>query len=236
MERIAKVLARHGIASRRQAEVLIEQGRVQINGAVLQTPAYGVQEHDLIYVDGKLLNPEPAPRLWMFYKPRGVLTTHYDPQGRPILFDLLPTTLPRVISVGRLDMMSEGLILLTNSGSLSRHLEHPSSNLERTYHVRVYGAVKQSALQGLAKGIEVEGITYGPIQAHIVQKSGANTWIQMSLWEGKNREIRKIMTFLGLQVNRLIRINYGPFALGSLQPQELMETDPLLIKSLPEKI
>jgi 23S rRNA pseudouridine2605 synthase len=230
VERIAKVLAHHGVASRRQAEELIRAGHVTVNGEVLSTPAFLVGPDDLILVNGQPIGPQLPTRLWMFYKPRGVLTTHADPEGRPTLFSLLPKKLPRVISVGRLDMMSEGLILLTTSGTLSRYLELPSSKIPRTYKVRVFGTLKAHQLMILKKGVCIEDVNYGPIDAKIIEQTSSNTWVEMTLYEGKNREIRRIFEFLGYQISRLIRISYGPFHLEDLQPQGLQEVDPLLIR------
>lgn len=234
MERIAKVLARHGIASRRQAEEMIYQGRVTVNGTLLETPAFLVKEGDHITVDGEGIGSELPTRLWVFYKPRGVVTTHYDPEDRATLFSLLPSHLPRVISVGRLDMMSEGLILLTTSGTLSRYLEHPTSKVPRTYEVRIFGRLIPRQLLLLKDGITIDGVTYGPIKAEVISHTESNTWVSMTLYEGKNREIRRIFEFLGYHISRLVRIGYGPFTLGDMEPEDLHEVDPLLVH-LPEK-
>ncbi len=215
-ERIAKVIARAGICSRREAERLIAEGRVTLNGRPLSTPAVTVTADDRITVDGRPL-PEPdAPRLWRYHKPPGQVTTHRDPQGRPTVFQHLPADLPRVVSVGRLDINSEGLLLLTNDGSLARILELPSTGWVRRYRVRAFGGVDQAKLDGLADGVTVDGVDYGPIEARLDRVQGDNVWLTMALREGRNREVRRVLEHLGLKVNRLIRLSYGPFQLGSL--------------------
>ncbi len=215
-ERIAKFLARAGVASRREAEKLIEQGVVTVNGETLTTPAFKVTPDMDIRVDGTRIGKPEGVRLWRLHKPAGLVTTHKDPQGRPTVFDALQGQLPRVISVGRLDLTTEGLLLLTNAGGLARRLELPSTGWTRRYRVRAYGRVKQSALDALAQGIEIDGVAYGPVRAQLDQQQGGNVWITMSINEGKNREIRNVCRHLGLQVNRLIRTAYGPFQLGKL--------------------
>jgi 23S rRNA pseudouridine2605 synthase len=217
-ERIAKRLAALGVASRRSAEQMIADGRVQVNGQLLTTPAFLVGPEDDIVVDGRQLASEkPLTRLWRYHKPAGLVTTARDPQGRPTVFDDLPKKLGRVISVGRLDLNSEGLLLLTNNGELSRHLELPSTGWRRVYRVRVHGSVDKAALAELQNGITYEGITYGPIEAMVEKdQRGSNTWLRVALHEGKNREIRQVMRAIGLSVNRLIRQSYGPFDLGDL--------------------
>lgn len=215
-ERIAKYLARAGIASRREAERLIEQGLVTIDGETLTTPAFKVTPDMDIRVDGTRVGAPEAPRLWRFHKPAGLVTTHSDPQGRPTVFEALEGRLPRVISVGRLDLTTEGLLLLTNSGGLARRLELPSTGWTRRYRVRAYGRVTQAALDRLKDGIEIDGVQYGPIRASLDQTQGGNQWLTISINEGKNREIRHVCRHLGLQVNRLIRTAYGPFQLGKL--------------------
>ncbi len=223
-ERIAKIIARAGVCSRREAERWIQEGRVSLNGTVLETPATTVLPTDKIDIDGKTLPQQEPTRLWAFHKPRGIVTTHDDPEGRETLFDILPRGLPKhIISVGRLDLMSEGLILLTNNGELARKLEHPSSHIPRTYHVRVYGEMDSKELKKLAMGISVNGVDYGPIQWKFGPKKGLNQWIEMTLHEGKNREIRKIVDHLGARVNRLVRVSYGPFELGNLDIAEAEE-------------
>ncbi len=215
-ERIAKVLARAGIASRREAEKLIEQGIVTVNGVTLTTPAFKVTPDMDIRVDGTRVSKPDAPRLWRYHKPDGLMTTHKDPQGRRTVFEALEGRLPRVISVGRLDLTTEGLLLLTNSGDLSRRLELPSTGWTRRYRVRAYGKVNQSQLDRLKKGVEIDGIQYGPVRATLDQYQGGNVWITLSINEGKNREVRNLMRHLDLHVNRLIRTAYGPFQLGGI--------------------
>jgi 23S rRNA pseudouridine2605 synthase len=229
-ERIAKRIARAGIASRRDAERLILFGRVAVNGETLTTPAVLVGPDDQITVDGKPLPGIEPPRLWRYHKARGVMTTHRDPEGRPTLFDALPKTLPRVISVGRLDFNSEGLILLTNDGGLARKMELPETGWTRRYRVRVHGRVDPAALADLAKGITVEGIRFGPIEAALDREQGTNAWITLGLKEGKNREVRRVMEHLGLPVTRLLRIAYGPFQLGQLAPGELSEVPKKVVR------
>lgn len=224
-ERIAKRIARAGLCSRREAERLIAEGRVAVNGRRVETPALNVGPRDAITVDGRPL-PEPEPaRLWRFHKPRGLVTTHRDPQGRPTVFERLPPELPRVVSVGRLDLNSEGLLLLTNDGELARRLEHPSQGWVRRYRVRVHGAVDPARLVPLEKGITIDGIDYGPIKAAFERQQGDNAWLTVSLREGKNREVRRVMEHLGWTVNRLIRVAYGPFQLGNL-PRGAVEEVP----------
>lgn len=222
-ERIAKVIARSGLCSRRDAERLIAEGRVFVNGKRLASPALNVGRDDKITVDGAALPMAEGVRLWRYAKPKGRVTTHRDPQGRPTVFDSLPEDLPRVISIGRLDFNTEGLLLLTNDGALARHLESPATGWLRRYRVRVNGTVAQAALDALASGVEIAGIRYGPIEAKLDRLQGANAWLTLGLREGKNREVRKIMEHLGLAVNRLIRTSFGPFALGDLQPGQAEE-------------
>ena len=215
-ERLAKYLARAGVASRRDAEALIAAGRVRVNNAEISHPAFFVTAADQILLDGKPVTaPEPA-RLWRYHKPEGLVTTHKDPEGRPTVFENLPEGLPRVISVGRLDLTSEGLLLLTNDGALSRRLELPATGWLRRYRVRVHGGVDPAKLRRLAEGIRIDGEQFGPIDAAVDSHQRSNTWLSVSLREGRNREIRRVMAYLTLPVTRLIRIAYGPFQLGNL--------------------
>ena len=220
-ERIAKRLARLGLCSRREAEAWILKGRVSVDGTLLTTPAVLVTADSVIRVDGNQVGEAEETRLWRYHKPRGLVSTHRDPEGRPTVFEKLPAELPRVISIGRLDYNSEGLLLLTNDGGLARHLELPSTGWRRRYRVRAYGRVQADQLASLAKGVTVAGISYGPIEASLDSQNGGNAWITVSLREGKNREVRRVMEHLGLPVNRLIRLAYGPFQLGSLKPGQV---------------
>ena len=215
-QRIAKVIARSGLCSRRDAEAWIAAGRVSLDGRVLDSPAVTVAPGQKILVDDVPL-PAPAPaRLWRYHKPAGLLVAARDPHDRPTIYDSLPKDLPRLQPVGRLDLNSEGLLLLTNDGELKRSLELPETGWERRYRARAYGRVSEERLAGLRDGVTVEGIRYGPIKARLERASGSNLWISVILAEGKNREVRKVLAHLGLKVNRLIRVGYGPFSLGSL--------------------
>src|SRR5712691_4493196 len=215
-ERIAKVMARAGLYSRRDAERWIAEGRVAVNGEVLTTPAVTVGPDNDIRVDGRPL-PEPErARLWRYHKPSGLVTTHRDERGRPTVFGALPAELPRLVSIGRLDLNSEGLLLLTNDGALARRLELPATGWVRRYRVRVHGFVDPARLAALARGTTVDGIAYGPIRAQLDRQQGSNAWITLSLQEGKNREVRRVLEHLGYPVTRLIRLAYGPFQLGNL--------------------
>lgn len=222
-ERIAKVLARAGLCSRREAERWIESGRVAVNGRVLDSPAVNVGPQDRITVDGKPIPERPPTRLWRYHKPRGLLTTTRDPEGRPTVFEKLPEELPRVVAVGRLDFNSEGLLLLTNDGELARRLELPSTGWTRRYRVRVFGKVDPAQLAALEKGVTVDGVKYGPIRATLDRQQGDNAWLTMALTEGKNREVRRVCEHLGWKVSRLIRVAYGPFQLGALAPGAVEE-------------
>jgi len=216
--RIAKAMAHAGLCSRRDAEAWIESGRVAVNGEVLKTPACVVTAADTITVDGQPLPQAQAPRLWRYHKPKGLVTSHKDPEGRPTVFANLPDGLPRVVSVGRLDINTEGLLLLTTDGALARHLELPSTGWLRRYRVRAHGRVSQDALDRLKTGVTIEGVRYGPVEARIEREQGSNVWLVLGLREGKNREVKRIAEHLGLTVNRLIRVSFGPFALGELAP------------------
>jgi len=222
-ERIAKVLARAGLASRRDAEEMVTQGRVTVNGRVINSPALDVTANDAVAVDGKPLPPRERTRLFLYHKPRGLMTTHDDPEGRPTVFDNLPEGLPRLISIGRLDFNTEGLLLLTNDGGLARALELPDTGWLRRYRVRAHGEVTQAQLDELKKGVEVDGVKYGPIEATLERDQGANVWVVFAIREGKNREVRNVMAHLGLEVNRLIRVSYGPFQLGELAEGQVEE-------------
>jgi len=232
-ERVAKVLARAGVASRRDVERLIAEGRVKLNGEVLTTPAVKVGAGDVLSVDGRIVAAAEAARVWRYHKPVGLVTTHKDPKNRPTVFENLPPGLPRVISVGRLDLSSEGLLLLTNDGELARALELPANALVRRYRARARGrGVTQGALDKLRDGIVVDGVAYGPIDARLEDghSGGANQWIMVTLAEGKNREVRKVLDHMGLEVNRLIRLNYGPFELGRLKPGDAEEVAPRIVR------
>jgi len=240
-ERIAKALARAGIASRREVERLIGLGQVAVNGKILDTPATLVTRDDVITVKGKPVGAAEATRVWRYHKPAGLVTSHMDPAGRPTVFDALPSGLPRVISVGRLDLNTEGLLLLTNDGELSRALELPTTALVRQYRARARGRITQEKLDTLKNGTTVDGIHYGPIEATIdkaKEKAGddghapANLWLSVSITEGKNREVRKVLESVGLTVNRLIRLAYGPFQLGTLPVGSVEEVGPRVIREM----
>ncbi|RUV29697.1 pseudouridine synthase, partial [Mesorhizobium sp. M5C.F.Ca.IN.020.32.2.1] len=222
-ERIAKRLARAGLASRRDAEELIAAGRVKVNGRVLSSPAFNVMPGDIIHLDGMEIPPIERTRLFLFHKPAGVVTTNRDPEGRKTVFDVLPAELPRLMTIGRLDINTEGLLLLTNDGGLARVLELPATGWLRRYRVRVHGKVEESALAGLREGIAVDGVFYGAIEATLDREQGTNAWLTLGLREGKNREVRNILGSLGLDVTRLIRISYGPFQLDDLPEGHVLE-------------
>jgi 23S rRNA pseudouridine2605 synthase len=233
-ERVAKALARAGVASRREIERLIAAGRVKLNGKVLDTPAVKIAPSDVLMVDGAIIGQAEATRVWRYHKPAGLVTTHSDPKGRPTVFAHLPEGLPRVISVGRLDLNTEGLLLLTNDGALARALELPATGIARRYRARARGVTSQAKLDSLKDGIVVEGVHYGPIEARLEKAkestTGTNLWITLMLTEGKNREVRKVLDALGLTVNRLIRLSYGPFQLGTLAVGEAEEIGPRVIR------
>jgi 23S rRNA pseudouridine2605 synthase len=229
-DRIAKWLARAGVASRRDAERLIGEGRVVMNGQPVTHPATFVGAGDIVQVSGQVVEPPARARLFRYHKPDGVVTTHKDPEGRPTVFQKMPAALPRVVSVGRLDLNSEGLLLLTNDGALARQLELPSNGWIRRYRVRVHGEVQPQALADLARGITIEGVRYAGIEAGLDSRRGANAWLTVSLKEGRNREIRRVMQHLQLHVTRLIRIAYGPFQLGNLERGEVAEVPAKILR------
>lgn len=240
-ERIAKVMARHGVASRRDAEKIIAEGRVSLNGETVTTPATFVKDGDVLEVDGEKLGRKQKTRLFLYHKPPGLITTAKDPEGRTTVFETLPRNLPRLISVGRLDLNTEGLLLLTNDGELSRALELPATGLQRTYRVRVYGDyggvdTLAKKLEKLKKGLFWKGVRYGSIDASVDEQQkqdGHNYWVTMTLTEGKNREIRNVMEAIGYKVSRLIRVAYGPFELGEMNREEIVE---VTTKAMKEKL
>jgi len=222
-EKLAPLIARSGFCSRRDAKALVNAGRVTVNGVIAESPGLVLPEKAEILIDGQALPEQEPTRLWCYHKPCGLVTSHKDPEGRPTVFGALPPELPRVLSVGRLDLNSEGLLLLTNDGQLARHMELPTTGLPRCYRVRVHGRVDPQRLASLSEGITVDGVRYGRIEAALDHQSGANGWITVLLQEGKNREIRKVMEAIGYSVNRLLRISYGPFELGTLAPSAVQE-------------
>ncbi len=229
-DRIAKVISRAGVASRREAERLIAEGRVTVNGKKIDSPALNVTAVDRIVVNGKPVGAPEAPRLWLYHKPAGLVTTERDEKDRPTVFAALPEGMPRVMSVGRLDLNSEGLLVLTNEGGVKRKLELPSTGWLRRYRVRINGSVSEDKLDQLRKGITVEGLTYQPMTVTFDRQQGANAWLTISLREGKNREIRRAMEAIGVAVNRLIRVSYGPFQLGNLAPGGVEELQPRVVR------
>ncbi|TDL86956.1 rRNA pseudouridine synthase [Meridianimarinicoccus aquatilis] len=229
-ERIAKTLARAGLASRRDAEKIIAEGRVSVNGKRIDSPALNVMPSDRIVVDGKPLAEPEAARLWLYHKPTGLVTTTRDEKGRETVFDALPDDMPRVLSIGRLDLNSEGLLLLTNDGGIKRRLELPSTGWVRKYRVRIKGAPTDPQLEPLRKGITVEGERFQPMAVTLDRQQGANAWLTVALREGRNREIRRAMESVGLSVNRLIRISYGPFQLGDLTAGSVEEVKPRVMR------
>jgi 23S rRNA pseudouridine2605 synthase len=235
-DRIAKFLARAGVASRRDAERLLTEGKVMVNNVRVEHPATFVVPGDIVVVDGAVIDAPQRARLWRYHKPDGVMTTHKDPQGRPTVFEKMPAGMPRVVSVGRLDLNSEGLLLLTNDGALARQLELPANGWLRRYRVRVHGEVEPAALASLQRGLTLEGVRYAPIEAGLDSKRGSNAWLTVSLHEGRNREIRRVMAHLNLAVTRLIRVAYGPFQLGNLTRGEIAEVPPKVLREqLPQQ-
>ena len=224
-QRIAKLLARAGIASRREIERMIAEGRIALNGEKITTPATLLADVAGLTVDGRPVRPAKATRLYRFYKPTRTLTAAHDPKGRPTIYDKLPKGLPRLMPVGRLDFLTEGLLLLTNDGELKRQLELPKTGVVRTYRARAFGAVTQTQLEDLSEGVTIDDIHYGSINANLERRTGRNCWIEMSLTEGKNREVRRVLEHLGLQVSRLIRTAYGPLTLEGLEPGGVDEMD-----------
>ncbi len=229
-DRIAKVLSRAGIASRREAERMIEAGRIRVNGKLIDSPALNVTGTDKILVDGAPLKTPDAPRIWLYHKPAGLVTTERDEQGRETVFDALPKEMPRVMSVGRLDLNSEGLLLLTNDGALKRKMELPATGWLRRYRVRIKGSLSEAKLDDLRGGLTIDGTDYQPMQASFDRQQGANAWLTIGLREGKNREIRRTMEALGVTVNRLIRISYGPFQLGKLRSGAVEEVRQRIVR------
>lgn len=228
-ERIAKVIARAGICSRREAEVYIADGRVKVNGVLLESPAFTVTKSDIIEVDNVRLSAAEPPRLWRYHKPRGLVVSNKDEKGRDTIFTKLPESLPRVISIGRLDIDSEGLLLLTNDGELARHLELPATGWTRKYRVRVYGRVEEAKLEEIAEGVNIDGVQYGPVLARLDTQKNSNAWLTIAIKEGRNREVRNIMEYLGYPVTRLLRLSYGPFLLGKLEAGQVEEVKPSVL-------
>ena len=228
-ERIAKVIARAGICSRREAEVYIADRRVKVNDVLLESPAFTVSASDIIEVDNVRLGKAEPPRLWRYHKPRGLVVSNKDEKGRDTIFRKLPESLPRVISIGRLDIDSEGLLLLTNDGELARHLELPATGWTRKYRVRVYGRVEEAKLEEIAEGVNIDGAQYGPVLARLDTQKNSNAWLTIAIKEGRNREVRNIMEYLGYQVTRLLRLSYGPFLLGKLEAGQVEEVKPSVL-------
>lgn len=222
-ERIAKLLARAGVASRREVERMIADKRITLNDEIVETPAIMLKNLDGVAVDGKLVGAPAPTMLYLFHKPEGCLTAERDFSGRKTIYDLLPPELPRLMPIGRLDLNTEGLLLLTNDGEFKRQMELPSTGVERTYRARCFGNISQAELEELIQGVEVDGVHYGKIDANMERRTGANVWIEMTLTEGKNREVRRVLEHLGLEVNRLIRTRYGPFVLGNMPAGEVAE-------------
>ena len=231
-ERIAKIMAAAGLCSRRDAERWIIAGRVIVNGKILTTPACVIGPDDTVMVDGKPLGEKQPRRVWCYHKPAGLITSNRDPEGRPTIFEKLPSSLPRVVTVGRLDFNSEGLLLLTTDGELARELELPQKGWKRKYRVRVHGTITPEIIKHLNQGVQIKGVCYAPCALEVERVQNTNTWVLMTLTEGKNREIRRLMEFFGLPVTRLIRVSYGPFQLGNLPPGSIREIPQKTLKEL----
>lgn len=227
--RLNKRISNSGLCSRRDADLLIAEGKVKVNGVVVNKNGIRVSEKDVVSVNEKELSSKQETRIWIYHKPKGVIVTHNDKQGRPTVFASLPTSIPRVISIGRLDINSEGLLLLTNDSSIARQLELPDNNYARTYKVRVYGKIDQEKLLKISQGIEINGIKYKKFEASVIYLNKNNSWLKITLYEGKNREIRKLMQYLGLEVNRLIRVQYGQYFLGNLTQGAVKEVKKLIV-------
>ena len=229
-QRIAKIIANSGYCSRREAERLIADGIVKVNGKIIDNPAILITDQS-IKINDKLINPKQKPKIWIFHKPKNTIVSNNDPQNRQTIFDILPENLPRVITIGRLDITTEGLLLLTNNGAIARHIELPQTAWSRNYRVRVFGRVNMNELKKLEKGIKINGIKYGSIKVEMEREGDFNSWLKVSLKEGKNREIKKVLEYFGLQVNRLIRISFGPFQLGSLAVGEVKAIEDKMLKN-----
>lgn len=229
-QRIAKIIANSGYCSRRDAERLIEDGLVKVNGQVIDNPATLITDQS-IKINNKLINPKQNPKIWIFHKPKNTIVSNNDPQNRKTIFEILPENLPRVITIGRLDINTEGLLLLTNNGDISRHIELPKTAWSRVYRVRVFGKINMDELQKLEKGIRIDGIKYGSIKIELEKEGSFNSWLKVTLKEGKNREIKKVIEHFGLQVNSLIRISFGPFHLGNLAVGQIKTVDNKVLKS-----
>ena len=235
-QRVAKIIARSGFCSRREAEELIAEGRVKVNGVVIETPATIITDHS-IKIDDKLLLEKKPAKVWIFHKPRGFITTNKDPKARKTIFEILPKNLPRVVTIGRLDINTEGLLLLTNDGEVARYVELPSSKWTRIYRARVFGKIDMERLKKLQKGIVIDGVKYDGIKVEMEQERDFNSWLKISLTEGKNREIKKVLEYFGLQVSRLIRISFGPFHLGKMPIGEVKEVPKaVLSEAIPKEL
>jgi 23S rRNA pseudouridine2605 synthase len=229
-QRIAKVIANSGYCSRREAERIIADGIVKVNGKIIDNPAILITDQS-IKINDKLINPKQKPKIWIFHKPKNTIVSNNDPQNRQTIFDILPENLPRVITIGRLDINTEGLLLLTNNGAIARHIELPKTAWSRNYRVRVFGRVNMNELKKLEKGIKINDIKYGSIKVEMEREGDFNSWLKVSLKEGKNREIKKVLEYFGLQVNRLIRVSFGPFQLGSLAVGEVKAIEDKMLKN-----